>query len=237
MNRDHSVIFEIASKYCISDSFVVRDGYSIYSEGFLPAVVDIMVIWVKFPIPAHFSSLIPRIFYNWQQMLSVVFLKWKILLFNFERMSTTYSQAWRAIVISNHSVREKQHCCVSPLCYYNTPYFCTPVTKCVGVSFTLSNSLILGRFQLGVLQFSSVLTPFSWDSIRSHKTVLISDALPKSRLSPVFLNNQYNHVLSCQVVICENKLLVQLVTQSHKCFSLGNHSALVCSSSVHFFFF
>ena len=43
-NRDHSVIFEIASKYCISDSFVDRNGYSIYSEGFLPAVVDIMVI-------------------------------------------------------------------------------------------------------------------------------------------------------------------------------------------------
>ena len=42
MNRDHSVIFEIASKYCISDSFVDHDGYSIYSEGFLPVVVDIM---------------------------------------------------------------------------------------------------------------------------------------------------------------------------------------------------
>ena len=39
-NRDHSVIFEIASKYCISDSFVDHDGYSISSEGFLPAVVD-----------------------------------------------------------------------------------------------------------------------------------------------------------------------------------------------------
>ena len=26
MNRDHSVISEIASKYCISDSFVDRDG-------------------------------------------------------------------------------------------------------------------------------------------------------------------------------------------------------------------
>ena len=26
MNRDHSVIFEIASKYCISDSFVDHDG-------------------------------------------------------------------------------------------------------------------------------------------------------------------------------------------------------------------
>ena len=35
-NRDHSVIFEIASKYCISDSFVDHDGYSISSTGFLP---------------------------------------------------------------------------------------------------------------------------------------------------------------------------------------------------------
>ena len=48
MNRDHYFVFEIASKYCISDSFVDRDGYSISSEGFLPAVVDIMVIWIKF---------------------------------------------------------------------------------------------------------------------------------------------------------------------------------------------
>ena len=44
MNRDHSVIFETASKYCISDSFVDHDGYSISSAGFLPAVVEIMVI-------------------------------------------------------------------------------------------------------------------------------------------------------------------------------------------------
>ena len=44
MNRDHSVIFEIASNYCISDSFVDHDGYSISSEGFLPTVVNIMVI-------------------------------------------------------------------------------------------------------------------------------------------------------------------------------------------------
>ena len=44
MNRDHSVIFEIVSKYCISDSFVDLDGYSISSKGFLPTVVDIMVI-------------------------------------------------------------------------------------------------------------------------------------------------------------------------------------------------
>ena len=44
MNRDHSVIFEIASKYCILDSFVDHDGYFISSKGFLPTVVDIMVI-------------------------------------------------------------------------------------------------------------------------------------------------------------------------------------------------
>ena len=47
-NRDHSVIFEIASKYCISDSFVDYEGYSISSKGFLPTVIDIMVISVKF---------------------------------------------------------------------------------------------------------------------------------------------------------------------------------------------
>ena len=52
--RDHSVIFEIASKYCISDSFVDYDGYSISSKGFLPTTE------LNSPIPVHFSSLIPR---------------------------------------------------------------------------------------------------------------------------------------------------------------------------------
>ena len=32
MNRDHSVVFEIAAKTCISDSFVDYDGYSISSK-------------------------------------------------------------------------------------------------------------------------------------------------------------------------------------------------------------
>ena len=44
MKRDRSVVFEIASEYCISDSLADYDGYSISSEGFLPPVVDIMVI-------------------------------------------------------------------------------------------------------------------------------------------------------------------------------------------------
>ena len=42
--RDPSVIFETAPKYCISDSSVYYDGYSISSKGFLPTVVDTMVI-------------------------------------------------------------------------------------------------------------------------------------------------------------------------------------------------
>ena len=44
MNRDHSVIFEIAPKNCISDTLVDYEGYSISSKGFLPTVVDIMII-------------------------------------------------------------------------------------------------------------------------------------------------------------------------------------------------
>ena len=43
-NRGYSVIFEIAPKYCISDSFVDSDGYSISSKGFLPTIMEIMVI-------------------------------------------------------------------------------------------------------------------------------------------------------------------------------------------------
>ena len=44
MNRDHSVVFDITSKYCILDSSIDYDSYSISSKGFLPTLVDIMVI-------------------------------------------------------------------------------------------------------------------------------------------------------------------------------------------------
>ena len=42
--RGHSVIFEIAPKYFILDSFVDYECNSISSKGFLPTVIDIMVI-------------------------------------------------------------------------------------------------------------------------------------------------------------------------------------------------
>ena len=38
MKREHSIIFEIAPKYSILDSFVDYDGYSISSKGFLLTV-------------------------------------------------------------------------------------------------------------------------------------------------------------------------------------------------------
>ena len=60
-NRDNSVVFEIASKYCISDSFVDFDGYSISSKGFLPTVVDIWSSELNSPIQVHLSLLIPRV--------------------------------------------------------------------------------------------------------------------------------------------------------------------------------
>ena len=58
-NRDHSVVFEIYSSTVLETLFVDYKGYSISSKGFLPKVVDIMVIWVKFA-HSHFSSLIPK---------------------------------------------------------------------------------------------------------------------------------------------------------------------------------
>ena len=47
-DRDHSVVFETASKCCISESLVAYVSYSISCKGFLPTVVDIMIIWIKF---------------------------------------------------------------------------------------------------------------------------------------------------------------------------------------------
>ena len=63
MNQDHSVVFEIAPKYSILDSLVGYEGNSITSKGFLPTVVDIMVIWIKFTHshPFYFrSKMVPK---------------------------------------------------------------------------------------------------------------------------------------------------------------------------------
>ena len=59
-NQDHSVIFEIAPRYCILDFFVDYEGYSISSKGFLPSVVDIWSSELNSPISIQFSSLIPK---------------------------------------------------------------------------------------------------------------------------------------------------------------------------------
>ena len=43
-NKQIILFFEIALKYCILDSFIDYEGYSISSKEFLLKVVDIMVI-------------------------------------------------------------------------------------------------------------------------------------------------------------------------------------------------
>ena len=48
INRDYSVIFEIAPRYYILDSFVDYECYSISFKGLLPTVVDIIVLLIKF---------------------------------------------------------------------------------------------------------------------------------------------------------------------------------------------
>ena len=72
MKGDHSVLFETAPKYCILDSFINYEGYSISSKGYLPTVVGIMVIWINSPIPIHFSSLMPKML---MFTLAISFLK------------------------------------------------------------------------------------------------------------------------------------------------------------------
>ena len=56
----YSVIFEVAPKYCISDSFVDYEVYSISSMGFLPIVVDGNGHELNSLIPVYLSLLIPR---------------------------------------------------------------------------------------------------------------------------------------------------------------------------------
>ena len=63
INRNLSVFFEIAPKYCMSYSFVDYDGDSNSSKGILPAMVDITELnssELNSPILVHFSSLIPK---------------------------------------------------------------------------------------------------------------------------------------------------------------------------------
>ena len=59
---DHSLVFEVAPKYCILDSFFSSSSYEAdsTSKGFLPIEVDIMSSELNSPIPIHISSLIPK---------------------------------------------------------------------------------------------------------------------------------------------------------------------------------
>ena len=47
-NQSHSIIFEVAPSYCVLNSFIDYEGYSISFKEFFPIVVDTVVIWIKF---------------------------------------------------------------------------------------------------------------------------------------------------------------------------------------------
>ena len=59
------------SLFCVLDSFVEYDGYSISSKGFLPTVVDITVFWVKFR----------KIIFIWENNISMQkeWVKWTLI--------------------------------------------------------------------------------------------------------------------------------------------------------------
>ena len=45
------------------------EGYSITCMGFLPTLIDIMVLWIKFAFPIYFSSLISKmLMYSWESL-------------------------------------------------------------------------------------------------------------------------------------------------------------------------
>ena len=120
MNRDHSVIFDTVPMYCISDSFVVPEGYSISSKGFLSTVVDLMVIWIKFTHPVCRSPAPASRDSTWREeqcrqvmRQSVSFLgltiycKFKIFFYTFtkalgERFDIFRSPSTRFIISINH---------------------------------------------------------------------------------------------------------------------------------------
>ena len=56
MNQGHSIVFEIAPKYCTSKSFIDNEGSSTSSKVFLPTALDIMVFWIKFSHSYPFCS-------------------------------------------------------------------------------------------------------------------------------------------------------------------------------------
>ena len=154
MNRDHSVIFEFASKYCISDSFVDHDGYSISSKGFLPIIVDVIVTWIKFFSPAHFSSLIPKMlmFTLSISCLTTSNLSWFMDLIFQVLMQYCYLQHWTLLL---SPVTSTTGCC-----------FCFGSISSFFLELFLHWSLIayLGTFQPRKFIFQcQTLSPFRTD--------------------------------------------------------------------------
>ena len=116
MNWDVSVFFEVAPKYCNLDFFVDYEGYSISSMGFLPTVVDIMVIWIKFT-HSHPFSLIPRILMFTLTISSLIIfnLPWFMdLTFQVPMQSVQFSHSVVSDSLRPHELLHARPPCPSP---------------------------------------------------------------------------------------------------------------------------
>ena len=75
------MVFEVAPKDCISDSFADYENYSTSSKGFLPTVVDITIIRIRYSINFHLfvDIWLLKITYIWKIVSIDIFLESGIL--------------------------------------------------------------------------------------------------------------------------------------------------------------
>ena len=120
MNWDPSVIFEIAPKYCISDSFVDYKDYSISSTGFF--------FFFPYGILVHNSRSNHHL--NWMKTLSLL----KTVLFSLSRFHvcffvSTYHIFYFSVYVLSSSRRMKlpwrQGCACFDHCYIHSIYCST----------------------------------------------------------------------------------------------------------------
>ena len=64
--RSFCHLWDCTQVYCILDTFVDYEGYSLSSKGFLPSVGDIMVSWINF---THFPSILVHWFLKYPCLL------------------------------------------------------------------------------------------------------------------------------------------------------------------------
>ena len=199
-NRDLSVVFEIASTYCISDSLIDYGGYSISSKGFLPTVVDIMV-WLGDStlvfciglcsyspvfVEKNILSTI-ELFWYWCWISVVIKLKIFFLILNFIDLNIqNYGNTtllWCRSVVSFESKKCEPSDCFFQDCFSNSG----PLT----IRFLASDSPFMSYFCAVLLTFQVFFVWFnlkllSWDLLKIFCSQIQSTPYSSLPSSPFF---------------------------------------------------